>query len=255
MNKAPIILSRLGRIDPQAIIGMVLTSAVALALAAGPLFKGGSRSVLAPHATLVLMVPFNHGLIVAADGRQTVFNKIYCDGVAKIIEPTKPVRAVAAVTGNGVVVDYPHPVPDDQMCDYIKKAPRVFDIEQVVQRFLDASSGPLRSQNLQPLVQLCLGEVVKLDKALPGFLAKFLGSTMFQVVLAGYDAETNTSVIRAFSGQIERDGRFVFQFLQDKTYSAESGADWLMFGEADYFSAHVLGPEGQPSTTKASTSA
>jgi hypothetical protein len=69
---------------------------------------------------------------------------------------------------------------------------------------------------------------------------------MFQVVLAGYDAGTSTSVVRMFSARIERDGRFVFQFNEDKTYSPETAADWLMFGEADYFNAHVLGPEGQP---------
>jgi hypothetical protein len=240
------LMSRPYRIDRRTIIGTLLAASLAIHFPPGALSYGGSGPVLAPHATLVLMVPFNHGLIVAADGRQTVFNKIYCDGVAKIIEATKPTRAVGTVTGNGVVVDYPRPVPDDQMCDYIKKAPKIFDIEAVVRRFLDSSSGPLRDLNLGPLVQQCLSEVVKLDRMLPGFLAKFLGTTMFQVVLAGYDAETNTSVIRTFSGRIERDGRFVFQFNEDKTYSPDTGADWLMFGEADYFNAHVLGPEGQP---------
>lgn len=228
------------------IIGLLL----ALVFAPAAPFQSASRtsaalSAPAPQGTLVLMVPFNGGLIVAADGRQTVFNRIYCDGAAKIIETTRP-RTIAAVTGNGVVVDYPHPVPDEEMCDYIKSAPHIFDIEQVVKRFLDSSSGSLQSLNLGPLVQQCLGEVTKLDRSLPGFLTKFLGTTMFQVVLAGYDAGASTSVIRTFSGRIERDGRFVLQFALDKTYSPESGADWLMFGEADYFNAHVLGPEGQP---------
>ena len=220
----------------------LLLAAIALAPASPPV----PRPVLAPHATLVLMVPFKDDLIIAADGRQTVYNKIYCDGVAKIVQATKPVRAVAAVTGNGVVVDYPHPVPDEQMCSYIKNAPRIFDIEAAVQKFLDSSSGSLKWLDLDPLLQLCLGEVIKLDRTLPGFLAKYLGTTMFQVVLAGYDADTGTSVIRTFSGRIERDGRFVFEFTKDKSYSREASADWLMFGEADYFNAHVLGPEGQP---------
>jgi hypothetical protein len=230
------------RFARRRIIGLLMIPALAIISASGAPF----RPALAPHATLVLIVPYGHGLIVAADSRQTVFNKIYCDGVAKIIEPTKAVRAVAAVTGNGVVVDYPHPLPEDQMCGYIKTAPKIFDIEAVVRKFLDASNGPLQKLSLQPLVQQCLAEVVKLDRTLPGFLSRFLGTTMFQVVLAGYDAETGTGVIRMFSGRIERDGRFVFQFSEDKTYSPDAAADWLMFGEADYFSAHVLGPEGQP---------
>ena len=239
------------RIDRRSIIGLLMIPALAIIFAFGaPLRRetesSTRRPTLTPHATLVLIVPYGRGLIVAADSRQTVFNKIYCDGVAKIIEPTKPIRAVAAVTGNGVVVDYPHPVPDDQMCAYIKSAPKIFDIEAAVRRFLDATDGSLQKLNLQPLVQQCLAEVVRLDRALPGFLTKFLGMTMFQVVLAGYDAETGTAVIRTFSGRIERDGRFVFQFSEDKTYPPDAAADWLMFGEADYFSAHVLGPEGQP---------
>jgi hypothetical protein len=224
--------------------GLLCAAAAAIVFALAAPVQQAPRPVLAPHATLVLVVPYGHGLIVAADGRQTV-NKIYCDGVAKLIQATKPVRAVAAVTGNGVVVDYPHPVADDQMCSYIKSAPRIFDIEAVVQRFLDSSSGPLQSLSLEPLVQQCLSEVAKLDRTLPGFLARFLGTTMFQVMLAGYDADSGSSVVRTFSGRIEGNGRFVFQFALDKSYSREAGADWLMFGEADYFNAHVLGPEGQ----------
>jgi hypothetical protein len=233
------------RIARRTVITMLLTVAVAIVFAPGAQLQPAARGALAPGGTLVLMVPFDRGLVVASDGRQTVFNRIYCDGTAKIIETTRP-RTIAAVTGNGVVVDYPHPLPDEQMCDYIKSAPRTFDIEAAVKKFLDSSSEPLKGQNLEPLVQLCLSEVIKLDRSLPGFLAKFLGTTMFQVVLAGYDADTSTSVIRTFSGRIERDGRFVFQFSEDKTYSPEVAADWLMFGEADYFNAHVLGPEGQP---------
>jgi hypothetical protein len=229
----------------RTVITMLLAVAVAIVFAPRAQLQPAARGALAPHGTLVLMVPFNHGLVVAADGRQTVFNRIYCDGTAKIIETTRP-RTVAAVTGNGVVVDYPHPVPDEQMCDYIKSAPRTFDVEAAVKKFLDSSSEPLKGQSIEPLVQLCLSEVIKLDRSLPGFLAKFLGTTMFQVVLAGYDADTGTSVIRTFSGRIERDGRFVFQFSEDKTYSPEAAADLLMFGEADYFNAHVLGGEGQP---------
>lgn len=244
-SEIAIVMSRPHRTRRRNIVRLLLAAAAAIMFALALLFKPAPRPALAPHATLVLMVPFDHGLIVAADGRQTV-NKIYCDGVAKIIQATKPARIVAAVTGNGVVVDYPRPVADDQICNYIKSAPRVFDIEAAVQRFLDLSSGPLKRANLEPLVQLCLGEVIKLDRTLPGFLARFLGSTMFQVVLAGYDADTGTSVVRTFSGRIEGDGSFVFQFAQDKSYSRESGADWLMFGEADYFNAHVLGPEGRP---------
>jgi hypothetical protein len=237
-------MSRLHRTRRRNIVRLLLAAAIVFA---PPLqFREAPRPALAPHATLVLMVPFKDGLIVAADGRQTVRDKIYCDGVAKIIQATKPVRAVAAVTGNGVVVDYPRPVPDDQMCSYIKSAPRIFDIEAVVQRFLDQSSGSLKWRDLAPLAQLCLGEVIKLDRTLPGFLARFLGTTMFQVVLAGYDADTGTSVIKTFSGRIERDGRFMFEFARDKSYSRDTDADWLMFGEADYFNAHVLGPEGQP---------
>lgn len=232
-------------------ITLLLIPALAIIFASGEPLRPETDSLtrhhaLAPHATLVLIVPYRHGLIVAADSRQTVFNKIYCDGVAKIIEPTRSIRAVAAVTGNGVVVDYPHPVPDDQMCGYIKTAPKIFDIEAVVRRFLDASDGSLQKLRLEPLVQQCLSEVVKLDRRIPGFLTRFLGTTMFQVVLAGYDAETSAGVVRMFSGRIERDGRFVFQFSEDKTYPPEAAADWLMFGEADYFSAHVLGVEGQP---------
>jgi hypothetical protein len=229
----------------RAVITTLLTVAVAIVFAPGAPFQPATRGAVASHGTLVVVVPFNHGLVVAADGRQTLFNRIYCDGTAKIIETTRP-RTIAAVTGNGVVVDYPHPVPDEQMCSFIKDAPRIFDIEAVVRRFLDSSSGSLQSLNLEPLMEQCLGEVIKLDRSLPGFLVKFLGTTMFQVVLAGYDAETSTSVIRTFSGRIERDGRFVFQFNEDKTYSPETTADWLTFGEADYFNAHVLGPEGQP---------
>jgi hypothetical protein len=239
-------MRRLHRIEVSAIAGMLLVMAAAIVCAVGVSFKPAPRTAVAPHATLVLMVPFSHGLVVAADGRQTVFNKIYCDGAAKIIQAEKPRRVVAAVTGNGVVVDYPHPVPDGEMCGYIKTAPKIFDIEAVVQKFLETSSGSLGGLDLEPLVQQCLGEVIKLDRTLPGFLARFLGTTMFQVALAGYDADTSTSVVRMFSGRIERDGRFIFQFTQDKTYTPETAADWLMFGEADYFNAHVLGAEGEP---------
>ena len=251
-----IVMTRCARIDRRPNLRMLLIALFAITCGAAPAAEQQGRSqlpvarsvfapVLAPAGTLVLMVPFNQGLIVAADGRQTVFNRIYCDGAGKIIEPASPPLTIAVVTGNGVVVDYPHPVPDGEMCDYIKSAPRILDIEAVVKRFLETSDVPLRSLKLEALVQLCLNELVKFDGTHPGLLVQFLGTTMFQVVLANYDVESSTTVVRAFYGRIEKNGRVTFQIAQDKSYSPETDADWLMFGEADYVSQHVLGPEGK----------
>jgi len=66
-------------IDRRNITGLMLAALVAT-LAQAPFdrapYASMARRTLAPQATPVLMVPYRSGLIVAADGRQTLFGRI-----------------------------------------------------------------------------------------------------------------------------------------------------------------------------------
>jgi hypothetical protein len=49
--------------------------------------------------TLVVYLPTNEGLVVAADSRvETSDHSLFCDDVFKLIEVARPVRTIAAVT-------------------------------------------------------------------------------------------------------------------------------------------------------------
>ena len=73
--------------------------------------ESGPVPPLSSGGTLVLMVPSNNGLVVAADSRTTVVG-VNCDGQFKIREPTHPSRTIVTVTGVGTILDAPsQPVP------------------------------------------------------------------------------------------------------------------------------------------------
>lgn len=88
--------------------------------------------------TLVVMVPCQDGLVVAADSRTTVAG-IYLDVRDKIIVPGSPPHTVATVTGTGEIIASTTKRPDDLEA-YLANAPRLMDLHSVVRRQLELSA-------------------------------------------------------------------------------------------------------------------
>lgn len=192
--------------------------------------------------TLVAIVPYGGGIVVAADSRKTVLGldgtKRNCDGVEKLIETKKP-RTVAVVTGAGVIVSLTNQVGKDALCDQLATAPRILDIEGVVKNWLDRSDTPIQDLSLDSLMQQCSQELVRANTKAPEVLASIDRPDVFYVVLVSYEPRTNTSYIRSVraikSGQI-------ISFLPgiSANLTSDTRSTFFDFGEHDYFIRNVI---------------
>src|SRR6185437_13249107 len=66
--------------------------------------------------TLALFVPTRSGLVIAADMRQSPHG-VFCDGINKILLPSRP-RTAVVVTGNITLQDTSN-VPKAELCDFL----------------------------------------------------------------------------------------------------------------------------------------
>lgn len=188
--------------------------------------------------TLVVMVPTNEGLIVAADSRSTVNGKI-CDNSFKIIEVIKPDRTVISVTGNAYFINPPS-LEEPDLCLYISKAPRLLDIGKVVQEYLEAMAQEITPIVIRHLGRKCIEELQNFTKNYPKPIESFAGKHICNVVIGNYKHEEEKSLIINFK-----------LYIQPQTLNAEitdleyteflpsSNMDIRSFGETEYVNEKV----------------
>ena len=151
---------------------------------------------LAPSGTLVVMVPSKDGLVMAADSRSSI-GDTYCDYAFKIIEPVRPARTAVTVTGNGVMVKRPGPDVSD-LCEYVRRAPRLLDIERVVSEYLASENTDIATLQIENVAQRCVAAVKDFQASWPLALRSFEDREVFSVVLASYEVQSRMAVIRSF---------------------------------------------------------
>jgi hypothetical protein len=194
--------------------------------------------------TLVVVVPSKEGLVVAADSRSSVGNT-HCDSAYKIIELNKPARTVATVTGYGIFAQNPGPAVQD-ICEYLKEAPRLLDIEQVVKEYVEKANVKVANIRIDDLAKDCLAALQRFKVAFPLAIPPFAGRELFNVVLAGYDSETKTATIRFFVIRVVPSTLdFEVIKISQVDYGPQSTRDYAAFGETDYLNKHVFGGEGR----------
>jgi len=194
--------------------------------------------------TLVVIVPSADGLIVAADSR-TSLPGIFCDSQYKITELRKPIRTVVAVTGEVAFIAPPGPEVND-MCGYLKSAPRMIDFSSVVKLYLERKNVDPFKLSLDDLGSVCVGETERFLRVYPDAFERFVGHEIFSVVVASYDPHSKNSLILNFVVRIDAVTRKVeaARFTRNMI-STQSRRDVLSYGETDYQNKYVFGGVGR----------
>ena len=195
-------------------------------------------------ATLVVAVPSADGLVVAADSRIS-FMGAECDGQFKILEPSRPARTVAMVTGDSVFVA-PPPAGERELCSYLKSAPRLLDIGEVVRRYLERKASGNGKFSLEALGKECVAAVDRFALANPNALQAYAGREIFSVIVAGYDPGRGLATLRNFVVRIDSATRRVeTDRMTTTTVTASDRRGVWIYGESAYVETNVLSGEGR----------
>lgn len=202
----------------------------------------GLQLAASAHGTLVAIVPARDGLAIAADSRLTFFGA-ECDGAFKIIEPARPARTVAVVTGDSIFV--PPPPSGQNPCRYLSTAPRLLDVGQVVANYLDRLDRPSRIP-VADLAAACVRAVERFRAAYPAALRSYARKEIFSVVVASYNPASAESTLDHFVVRIDAgSGRVQAARIAATTVNARSPRGVWIYGEAEYLNREVYAGAGR----------
>lgn len=202
---------------------------------------------LPAHATLVAVVAARDGLAIAADSRFT-FMGVPCDGAFKILEPERPLRTVAFVTGDSIFVA---PPPEgENPCRYLAIAPRLLDMGAVVRKYLDRGGDDAAQISIFDLATECVRAVERFRRRYPNALSGYAGRDIFSVVVASYDPERHTTTLRNFVVRLSaaKDGhraRVEATRMSETTMGPRSPGGVWIYGEAGYVNREVYAGLGR----------
>ena len=190
------------------------------------------------HATLVAIVPWRDGLVIAADSRLTFFGA-QCDGAFKILVPERPARTVAVVTGDSVFVA-PPPAGTADLCGYLASAPRLLDVEAVVTGVLErGGDDPARK-----LSAACVRAVERFRARYPAALRGYTGREIFSVAVASHDPGAGAATVRSFVVRV-RNGRVEAARVVETRIDGRSSRGVWIYGETDWVNRVVYAGAGR----------
>ncbi len=207
-------------------------------------FIGALLLCATAHATLVALVPSNDGLLVAADSRIT-FLGAECDGAFKIIEPARPMRTVALVTGESIFVS-PPPAGAANLCRYVETAPRRLNFDTLVRSYLERSADDPTQLDFDGLSAACVRQVERFRQTYSQALRAFVGRDIFSVVVASYDPASQTSLLRNFVVGIDARTHHAgaVRFTETAVSPHDPRGVWL-YGETSYVDRYVYAGFGR----------
>lgn len=195
------------------------------------------------HSTLVAVVPARDGLAIAADSRFT-FMGAPCDGAFKILEPERPLRTVAFVTGDSIFVA-PPPAGEDP-CRYLAGAPRLLDMGAVVKDYLDRGGESPASISIFDLATDCVETVERFQRRYPNALGRYAGREIFSVVVASYDPARQVSTLRNFVVRMDSRGvRAQAARMSESAWGPRSLRGVWIYGQAAYVNREVYAGPGK----------
>jgi hypothetical protein len=193
--------------------------------------------------TLVVMIPFGDGLVVAADSRQTIpisgAETRYCDNSTKIHIVKRPARTVFVVPG----VLYATPMPQEKLsCDELQSLPRTLDIPSVVRGYLEASA----HFNFRNLVEACTDALASYKALNPMAVQRFFGGLpMFSVVVATYDIGERTTRIWKVPIGFSAEGEPKVGTMAEDRFRSTDTQTAQLFGLGGYVKTHVFSGPGK----------
>lgn len=195
-------------------------------------------------ATLIVVVPSADGVVIAADGRISLAG-VSCDNQYKITELKRPARTVIAVTGEVAFIS-PPAVGQQDVCAYLKSAPRQLDISSVVKHSMERRHIDPFTLSLGDVGAECARAIEGFQKSHPAALEQWIGREIFSVVIVSYDPRAGNTLILNFVVRIDsathqiQAGRFTRNLI-----SAQTRRGVYSYGEADYLNANVFGGVGR----------
>lgn len=199
--------------------------------------------------TLAVLVPSSSGLVIAADMRQTP-KGTFCDGIDKILLPTRPKRTAAVVTGFTTLRDMPN-LSGPELCEHLAKTPAPIDFGRSTLDYLNAENTQVADFNGERFADSLFADVSPYLAA--GKLNAFAGSRIAQIVIASYDSAARTSSIIAFGVDLAWNMSFLLQPLavtasttiRGTSFAPKSDRAILPFGEVPYLEQHVISGHGR----------
>jgi hypothetical protein len=193
-------------------------------------------------ATLVVIVPYSDGLVIAADSLTTIFGT-HCDDQFKITQLKHPSRTVLAITG--AIAFVPQPA-SGASCSSLKSAPHLLDVSDVVARELEHHRGNIANLSLEELSATCVSAVERFQKANPMALAPYAGKDIFSVVIASYDRRSKSSILLNFVIRIDAKTHEIRADRLTRTRIAlhDRRGIWS-FGESGYLNSSVFAGLGR----------
>jgi hypothetical protein len=203
--------------------------------------------------TLIIILPANSGVVVAADTRQ-VFRETPCDGLTKIIRPKNRKNTLVLIAGTPIVFLWDR--PPKKPCEYLRRVKPSLDIGATVVRSLDKRARDVLSEDeVRRIAHESFADVSAFDRAQRGHhpLDYYITHTGFQVNIVGYDAKNATVLIGGFGIYVDSAG--APQLRHNTPFYKLSTMDkwgYKLLGEREFAKKYVQAPlemaavEGKP---------
>ncbi len=187
--------------------------------------------------TLFVAIAATDGLVLASDSRLTVETQ-YCDGIDKFVEPRRPDRTVIFLTGRrGVWPRAISSAPD--VCAYVRRAKREFDLAEVARDFLEAANVNIDQLDLSAAGKHCATALRRHLRRRPDLV---LPATehLTEIIFAAYDPASSKAIIRSVALAIDSSGLPLWRGNLERRLGLDDAAEPVIAGESNYFNRHVL---------------
>lgn len=177
---------------------------------------------------------------------------IFCDGINKILVPTRPARtAVVVVTGPATSLRDTTNVPTSELCEYLARTPAPIDFGRSAVEFLTSQNMPLAQLSGTGLTDKIYHDILPYLQA--GNLRDFEGTRLAQIIISEFDPDAKISSVRSLGVDLASASEFrlqplrvtAFTTVHGDTFQLQSDRALLPFGEVEYFHEQVLSGPGK----------
>lgn len=153
------------------------------------------RPTVGMAGTLVSVTPTRDGIVMAADSRSTLGGH-YCDCTYKLVEVNHPNATAVAVAGIGIVFPRP-PAGVADICQWVKTAPRVMDIEAFAKGYIESNPDDISESGLLRLGAASLEQVRQLQRFSPDASEVYAGNNFYTIAFASYEPQGSLAKVGA----------------------------------------------------------
>lgn len=190
---------------------------------------------------MVVAVPTQAGLIIAADKRTTP-EGIYCDGVNKILFPKKAEPIAVFVTGLNSFRDTSG-IPRPELCNVLANTPAPVDFGRTVAGYVGGQSNGVAQLDLQGVTEAIYAEMKPYIDS--GWFTKLFGTRLAVITMADFEPKTGISNIKSLAVELGPKGEFRFQPSYYERFEMTNRPNAIVFGEGAYFLSNVLNGLGK----------